>query len=410
VSTGVEPSQGESESADSLFMAGEFSKANESYLEVLGQDPDNYQAITRLGQIALLANQLDEAYGWLTRAAELKPGDSNPRSLLAEVFCRSDAFQRATPLFRLIGREALANKLESFREALPYQIEGEAEEVNLKFAVTDPLPVVQVRVNDSELVNFIIDTGAAEVVLDREFAKEMAAAQFGSETGIFAGGKKAGFGHGAVNSLTLGDFTMRNVPVITMDVQRFSEPIFGKTKVKGIIGTVMLYHFLATIDYPGEQLFLRKKTEENSRRIAREDEEQKSFIVPFWMAGDHYMVAWGRVNNCQPMLFLVDTGLAGGGFTCPESTLKKAGIQLQENMAGEGIGGGGKVRVVPFIVDGLSLGAAMEHNVQGLYTENFPLEDTLGFHIGGIISHGFFRYYALTLDFSKMKYLLRRRE
>ena len=29
-----------------------------------------------------------------------------------------------------------------------------------------------------------------------------------------------------------------------------------------------------------------------------------------------------------------------------------------------------------------------------------------GFRIGGIISHGFFRTYALTFDFEKMRFLL----
>lgn len=410
MSTAVEPNQSDSESADSLFMEGAFGRANESYLEMLSQDPDDYKALARLGQIALLANRLDEAYGWLTTAAEFKPEDSTLRSLLAEVFYRRDAFREAAPLFRLMGREAMATKLESFGDALPYQIHGEAEAVNLRFVVTDPIPVVQVRVNQSELVNFVIDTGAAEVNIDTEFAKEIGATQFGSATGTFAGGKQAGFQHGAVDSLTLADFIAKKMPVNIIDVRRFSEPIFGNIRVDGIIGTIMLYHFLATMDYSGGQLILRKKTKENLERIEKEAEEQISFVIPFWMAGDHYMVAWGGVNNCQPMLFLVDTGLAGGGFMCPESTLKKAGIQLQENMAGEGIGGGGKVRVVPFVVYELSLGAAMEHNVQGLYTENFPLENTLGFHIGGIISHGFFRRYALTLDFIKMRYLLRRKE
>jgi hypothetical protein len=128
------------------------------------------------------------------------------------------------------------------------------------------------------------------------------------------------------------------------------------------------------------------------------------------MAGDHYMVAWGTVNKSQPMLFFVDTGLAGGGFTCPESTLKESGIQLQKSLATQGIGGGGKVMVVPFVADELSLGDTKENNVNGLYLEAFPLENAFGFHIGGIISHGFFRSYALSLDFVGMKYFLKRRE
>ena len=398
------------ESADSLFKAGKFAEAEKVYFKVLNEDPRNHRAFARLGYIALLANRLDEAQKWLTEAIKLKPEDPGLKSLLAEVFYRHDEFQKAAQLLRVVGREAMAKKLESFKDVSPYQIGGTAEVTNLKFVMTDPLPVVQVRVNDSELVNFFIDTGGAELIIDTEFAKEVGAGQFGSEMGTFAGGKKAGYQHGRVDSITLGDFTVKNIPIHIMDVRRFSQPVFGGRRVDGIIGTVMLYHFLATLDYPEGQLILRSKTDQNLKQIEQEAKEQKSIVVPFWMAGDHYMVAWGKVNNSRPMLFFVDTGLAGGGFTCPESTLRKAGIKLKENQAGEGIGGGGKVRIIPFVVKELTLGGAREHNTRGLYTGSSALENAFGFHIGGLISHGFFRHYSLTLDFARMRYFLKRRE
>jgi hypothetical protein len=276
--------------------------------------------------------------------------------------------------------------------------------------MTDPLPVVQVRVNGSEPANFFIDTGGAEVVIDAEFAQEVGAVQFGPETGTFAGGQQAGFHHGRVDSLTIGDFIIKNVPVHLMDVRRFSQPVFGGKRVDGVIGTVLLYHFLASLDYPNGELILRRKTKENLQHFEQDAKRQKCIVVPFWMAGDHYMVAWGTVNKSQRTLFFVDTGLAGGGFTCPESTLKETRIQLQESLASEGVGGGGKVKVVPFAVEELTLGNAKEHNIHGMYVGAFPLENAFGFRIGGLISHGFFRHYALSLDFERMKYFLKRKE
>jgi len=397
------------EYADSLFKAGEFARAEDIYIKLLSEEPDSFQVLARLGYVALLANRLDAAQGWLTKAIELKPEEPSLKSLLAEVFYRRDNFQQAAPLLHAIGSEAIAEKLESFRDVTPYKIEGTAEVTNLEFVVTDPLPVVRVQVNNSEPVNFFIDTGGAEVIVDTEFAKEIGVVQFGSATGTFAGGKQAGFQHGRADSLTLGNFTIKNLPIHINDVRRFSEPVFGGRQVDGIIGTVLLYHFLATINYPEGQLTLRRKTEQNLKQVEQEAMEQGWAVVPFWMAGDHYMVARGTVNNSQPMLFFVDTGLAGGGFTCPESTLKKVGIKLQENLAGEGIGGGGRVKVTPFVVDKLTLGDAEEDNIRGLYTNGFPLENRLGFHIGGLISHGFFRDYALTLDFVGMRYFLKRK-
>jgi hypothetical protein len=57
----------------------------------------------------------------------------------------------------------------------------------------------------------------------------------------------------------------------------------------------------------------------------------------------------------------------------------------------------------------MSLGDAHEKNVQGLFSGPFPLENRFGFRIGGIVSHGFFRPYALTFDFTGMQLLLSRK-
>ena len=394
--------------ADSLFKAGKFAEAEKFYAQALDKDPKDYRALVRMGYLALLSNRLDEAQNWLSKAIELKPKDPSPKSLLAEAYYRRDDFARAAPLFRAIGQEAKAAQLESFKSAPPYQIESQIESTSLKFVMTDPLPVVQVRVNGKEPVNFFIDSGGAEFILDPAFAQEVGAAKYGSETGAFGGGKKAAFEFGRVDSVTLGDFKIKNVPVQLLDVRRFSQPVFGGKRVDGILGTVVLYHFLATLNYPGGELLLRRKTGGSKSAFAKEAEQGQFISMPFWMAGDHYMVAWGTVNKRGPMLFFVDTGLAGGGFTCPESTLKEAGIKLLENQASESIGGGGKMKSVPFMVEGLTFGEARESNIPGSFLGPFQLENAFGFHIGGLISHAFFWPYALTFDFTGMKIFLKK--
>jgi predicted aspartyl protease len=301
----------------------------------------------------------------------------------------------------------MAKKLDSFSGVSPYRMADTVASVEVKFIMTDPLPVIEVQVNKSDRVNFFIDTGGAEVIIDSEFAKEVNAANFGSDTGTFAGGKQASIEHGRVDSIILNDLVVKNIPVTIMDVRRFSKPVFRGKKVDGIIGTVLLYHFLATINYPEGKLVLQPKTQESLQQLLQTAAEQKQVVIPFWMAGDHYMVAWGTVNRSQPMLFFVDTGLAGGGFSCPESTLKEANIQLKESAASEGIGGGGKLRVIPFIAEELTLGEIGERNIHGSFMGVFPLENAFGFHIGGLVSHEFFKHYALTMDFTGMKYYLK---
>jgi tetratricopeptide (TPR) repeat protein len=411
MTTAFQPARGQQslDSADAHFKAGRFAEAEEAYLKVPQGDPAHFRAVLRSGYIALLSNRLEEARLRLTGALEMKPDDRAALSLLAEAWYRTGDFEKAAPLLKAMGREAKAAQMESFKGLSPFRIEGQSAMSVLKFVVTDPLPVVEVRVNGGRKANFFIDTGGAEVIVDPQLAKEAQVPVFGSETGTFAGGKQAGLEFGRAEALALGDFTVRDLPVQVLPVRQFSGPVFGGLQVDGIIGTVLLYHFLATLDYPEGRLVLRRRTPESEAAFEKEIQGEKCVSVPFWMAGDHYMVAWGTVNKSRPLLFFVDTGLAGGGFTCPESTIREAGIKLPKSPAGEGMGGGGKVAVFPFVVDELSLGEARVKNVRGLFSGPFTLEEVFGFHIGGLISHGFFRPYAVTFDFNKMRIIMARK-
>src|SRR6202020_2044120 len=76
------------ESADELFQAGQFAEAGKLYAEASTRDPQSYDAALRVGEIALLANRLDEAEKWLTKATTLKPDENAAKVLLAEAYYR----------------------------------------------------------------------------------------------------------------------------------------------------------------------------------------------------------------------------------------------------------------------------------------------------------------------------------
>jgi hypothetical protein len=99
--------------------------------------------------------------------------------------------------------------------------------------------------------------------------------------------------------------------------------------------------------------------------------------------------------------------MAGGGFSCPEYVVKEAKIELSKE-GFQGMGGGGPITVFPFTVN-LALGEARHDNVRGLYGALPPgFEERLGFRTGGIVSHGFFRPFAVTFDFRSMTLYLHR--
>ena len=390
--------------ADDLFRSGKFAEAEKAYAAVLAKDVANSGAVLRLGEIALLGNRFETAERKLKQAIKARPDDERPKSLLAQCYYRQDRYKEAASLHRELGRKAAADQLDSLSGKTPYQVLGDVDVTHVKFEQTDPLPIVKARINGGDEMYLLIDTGAAELILDLEFAERVGATRFEPpETGTFAGGKTADVYRGTIDSIQLGDFRINHVPVGIKKMRRL--PM--SRRVDGIVGTVLFYHFLATLDYPQDQLTLRRKAGPIPNKTGGAAESAAVHEVPFWMAGTHIMVAWGRLNGGEPSLFFADTGLAGGGFLGHESTIEKSGIDLSDLPSFQGMGGGGPVTVTPFTIKELSLGDVKQRNVTGM-AGAFPdsLEYSRGFRIGGIISHGFFRPYALTFDFDRMRLYL----
>ena len=216
----------------------------------------------------------------------------------------------------------------------------------------------------------------------------------GSWAETFSGGQHAEVQQGRIESLTVGDWTVKNLPVVMLPLRQLSEGL-GAKQIDGIIGTTLFYHFLATLDFPHGELVLRRKNATNLEQFVAAS--GKSVAVPFWIASDHFMVGWGRVETLPPALLFVDTGLAGAGVKLAESVIKEAGIKLEEDKASAGAGGGGKLKIVPYVVHRLSFGQVQEENVAGLYDGPFPWENLFGFHLAGMVGHDFFKPYAVTL-------------
>lgn len=400
--------------AERLFQLGNFAEAGNLYAGIAARHPKDFAATLQLGRIALLENRLGDAQKWLEKALTLRPGDADAKVMLAEAFYRRDDFEKAAASLAgvatgnklLVAQYPTLNraKLESFKGQKPYDLHGEGASIRVKFVKTEPLPVVSVRVNGGAEVNFFIDTGGSEVALDTDFAREIGVPQFGGVEGTFSGGQHAEVENGRIASLALGGWTIENLPVAMLHLRQLSKDL-GVKRIDGCIGTTLLYHFLATLDYPGGELVLRRKSAEDGAppptNLAR-----RRVAVPFWVAGDHFMVGWGRIEKLPPTLLFVDTGLEGAGVKLAPSVIEKAGIKLEEGKASAGAGGGGVLKIVPYTVGRVSFGGIRETNVPGIYDGPFPWESTFGFHLAGMVGHDFFKRYAVTFDFKDMKIFL----
>ena len=395
------PARGASQDPESLFVAGEFARADSGFATRLAKAPKDTLALVRRGMVALFHNRTAEARRWLYPALRAGATPRRAEGLLAESFYRENAFDSAAVHLRAAGQEARAKQLESLHGRQPYAIEG-PDAARIPFVQTDLLPVLELSVNGRGPFFFIIDTGGSELVLDPAIADSVHASRFGSTQGTFAGGLKADVEQGTVDSVRLGSFLVRNVPIKILGTQRFAM-VAGGRQVAGILGTSLLARFRATLDYPGGALLLARR---NSAAAATSD---SATVIPFWMAGDHYMLARGTIGASPPLLFFIDTGLAGAAFTGPPSVLADAGIALHDTTSFTGHGAGGAVRATPFPAPRIALGPVGVTGLMGMLGPFPPaLERSLGPRVAGIVSHAFFRSMRVTFDFDRMEIALAR--
>jgi hypothetical protein len=382
-----------------LFDSGRFAEARAAF-ESVPQTAPNYQvALRTLGTIALYENRLDDADRLLRAALARDPKDMQSMGLLAELANRQGKFADATVWLNKLGKSDRAAEFALFGNSTPYRMPAGSPTTAVAFTQTDPLPAVTAKINGHEGL-FLIDTGAGEVVLDPDFAISAGVQMAGKGQGTPAAGKTAALSFGRIAKLSLSSLDIEDVPAVITSVEGFSTATTGK-KIAGVIGTELLSRFVTTIDYPGGKLVLapRDKPAPMSAGVV---------AVPFTLVGDHFLLARGKLDDGKEQLFMVDTSLTGFAFTAPASTLDDSKIpppkpgDIKLNVAGH-------ARVASFPIATLSLGNLQQQKLIGLYGPfPLPLEEMLGVHVGGIVTHTFFRPYAITFDFGQMKLLVRK--
>lgn len=372
---------------DVLFAQGQFGEARSGYEAVPKSNPQYEEALRQIGAIALYQNQLGEAETALENALARNPADLHAVALLAETMERAGRFADLVPLLRQLKRPERVAEFSLFGKTEPYRLPPHQASATIPFEWTEPLPVVQAKVNNVEGL-FVIDTGAPEIVLDPVYARD-------AKVQTTAQAKAApGSTFGRIAKFALANLETDDVPAMLLDMRGLSRVARGQ-RVAGVIGVEFLSHFRPTLDYAHNRMILEPQNAPTPARASLAE-------IPFWFVGDHYLVASGRLDKGPKQLFFVDTGLGNYAFTAPDSTLRDAGVPVPAPPPRPS-GARGLPPPAGFPIASLSLGSLTENKLTGVYG-TFPpaLEEGLGVHVGGIVSHGFFHTYAVTFDFGRM--------
>ncbi|GAA3697459.1 hypothetical protein GCM10022224_074150 [Nonomuraea antimicrobica] len=382
---------------DALFKAGRFAAAERGYRRRLRAHPRDTRALAQLGYMALLSNRFEEAERQLSKALDLEPGDVASAQRLAECFVRQDRPAQAVPLLKGVDqpREKALTELYSHISGTPWQLRG-AHGARVPFAALDPVPAVEASVNGRR-GTFWLDTYAT-LDLSKEMAQEAGLRAVATMSGGVANNQPITISLGILDSFTIGNVEIRNLPVQWSDAQR--PPLPDGAPAAGAFGTTIFYHFLTTMDYAGRALILRPRTETAPRaRIVDR--------LPLWLAGDHYPCTLGSLGAHGPRMVTVDTGGIGVALdTTVEIADRAGGITVDRDHPIEQPGG---IKLYRITAERISLGRAVGRNLPGHAVDKvfpgFPgpgQSARFGFDLIANFTHEFFKPYAITFDYRSM--------
>ncbi len=269
--------------------------------------------------------------------------------------------------------------------------------LNIPFLFSHKEIVIKARLNGSEPLDFLFDTGTTQTVIDRRTAAENLLDRQAGINMLGAGGTFAAQAT-ELPKISIGDVTLSGVQAVILDLSAHERQL-GK-RIAGIIGTNVLSRFAVTVDYGKSQIVLQDASVYRAPVGGN--------ILPF--TDKKGPLVKGLVNGKDEVVFLMDTGAAFNNL--PASVAKKY-TQGQTARFTEGYGADGKpVRLGNMQVDLLKLGTAVVRDVPFTYsveTETRGMQPK-GFVSGvaklGILGNPFWQNFTVTLDYRMRQVIL----
>lgn len=208
------------------------------------------------------------------------------------------------------GSASLLTFMQAF-EGEPYGVEWTGDErighLPMTNDITQPgaLPQVTLEVN-GEAVNLILDTGGDRLYLDKGIYERIGLPTLANREARYAytGGETVEEPLGVAATVTMGDVTLSNVPVIGATWKAL-----GQTS-DGVLTTQILKQFLTTLDYDNRRITFRERSAEALANVMETFGDTPPVESPFYMTSTHLMFAKGSLNGHPGMNYFLDSGLA----------------------------------------------------------------------------------------------------
>ena len=219
--------------ASGSWMAGRFDDARDGAKRLLKLAPKDPAALFILGRAELLAGDYKRAERSLKLAQKAGAHPERVAHHLATVKLHRKDYAGAKKLFETAGEAALAERYGAFQgKPLRASWGGDGCKTTLPLVADIPVPVIEAEI-DGEKKMLVVDTSAADLILDPEQARKLVISPDSrSELGGPGG---AEIGHGQADKVVMGDLTLQAVPV---DI--FPTPVLADMavdpRVNGVLG------------------------------------------------------------------------------------------------------------------------------------------------------------------------------
>lgn len=301
------------------WAAAHFDEAEAAAKAALAREKGEVEALWILARIRVMQGKWSEARGLLQKAQKAGVSPSLIAAQMVWVHSHQRKFSEAANALEVAGpgNAPLAGRYRSF-VGNPLQVKtGKSCQATVPLAKDSPLAVIDVSFGTTT-VPMVIDTAATDLIIDTDLAAQ-AGATIRARTPLDQNGNE--MGHGQVAAMTIGDITVKNVPVDVLPPGAMAQ-LPGKNPPRGVIGLRVLEQFQVTFDIPAHSLDLVPRSGKCSKQQAahRGDRSQT-----FWLHEGHYIYTLANLNQSEGFFWL-NTGMQGAAVAANEPAYARAGV------------------------------------------------------------------------------------
>lgn len=220
-------------------------------------------------------------------------------------------------------------------ERFGFQLAKKRKITRIPFEFQANLVIVPVKVNNSDTLRFILDTGVSSILITDPSVAKKQLMKFARNVKISGAGEGTDIEAGIVldNTITMGDMIgyRQNLVVLKEDVLKLSE--FVGSPVHGIIGYEIFNRFVVTIDFGTNEIILEnpehyKYKHQKGERFPITIEENKPYLSTVELISDKQNI---------PLKVVLDTG---AGHAISIDANRYNGIPMPERVVKAQLGRG----------------------------------------------------------------------